>query len=279
MFTIIVYGLTIPNSIQENTMSVQSVDRALEILSLFSTTSPRLGITEISKAMGLPKPTVHGLVRTLTSHGFLAQDQDSKKYSLGLKIHEMGTILAGSLRINQVGGGPAQMLTRSTGLATRLAIWDQNSALVTLLLFPESVNVLYHQIGPRIQAYCSSLGKAILAYLPFQEVEQYLVVQPLTPLTKATITTREDFLEDLAATRARGYSLDREECISGMSCIGAPIYDYAGTPVGSISISGSPDQVLGDRQPVLARELILTAQQISSFMGWRPGEATQAALV
>ncbi|ACL04675.1 Transcriptional regulator, IclR family [Desulfatibacillum aliphaticivorans] len=260
-------------------MSVQSVDRALEILSLFSTTSPRLGITDISKAMGLPKPTVHGLVRTLTSHGFLAQDPESKKYSLGLKIHEMGTILAGSLRINQVGGSPAQMLTRSTGLATRLGIWDQQAVLVTLLLFPDTVNVLYHHIGPRIQAYCSSLGKAILAYLPRQEVEDYLGKHPLTPITMTTITNRKDLLKDLESTRARGYALDREECISGMSCIGAPIFNYAGAPVGSISISGPPDQVLGDRTAALARELLLTAQQISSFMGWRPGEAAKAALV
>ncbi|MBI9076068.1 MAG: IclR family transcriptional regulator [Desulfatibacillum sp.] len=258
-------------------MSVQSVDRALEILALFTTASPRLGITDISKAMGLAKPTVHGLVRTLASHGFLAQDQESKKYSLGLKIHEMGTILAGSLRINQVGGGPAQMLTKSTGLATRLAIWDQGTALVTLLLFPESVNVMYHQIGPRISAYCSSLGKAILAYMPPIAIEDYLDHQPLTSMTPTTITTREGFLKDLEATRARGYSLDLEECISGMSCIGAPIFNYAGAPVGSLSISGSPDQVMGERKPGLIRELILTAQQISSYMGWRPGESAQAS--
>ena len=260
-------------------MSVQSVDRALEILSLFSTSSPRLGITEISRAMELPKPTVHGLVRTLASHGFLSQDQESKKYSLGLKIHEMGAILAGSLRINQVGGGPAQTLSKSTGLAVRLAIWDKASVLATMLLFPEPVSVLYHQIGPRIHAHCSALGKAILAFLPAPELQDYMTACLLPPMTQNTVTSKKELLKDLEAVRSRGYSLDREECISGMACIGAPIYDFAGAPVGSISISGLPDQVLGDQMQPLARELVLTAHQISSFMGWRPGEAPLAGLV
>ena len=85
-------------------MSIQSVDRALQILALFSHRSPVLGVTEISRALGLSKGTVHGLIRTLLQQGFLQQDLPSRKYRLGLKIYELGIILAGTLEINQKGG-------------------------------------------------------------------------------------------------------------------------------------------------------------------------------
>ena len=82
-------------------MAIQSVQRAMKILGLFSIAKPRLGITEISNALGLHKATIQGLVRTLFEEGFLAQDPETKKYALGLKIYEMGVVLAGTLEINQ----------------------------------------------------------------------------------------------------------------------------------------------------------------------------------
>ena len=81
-------------------MGIQSVHRALDILSLFSAAQPRLGITEMSNVLGLPKATVHGLVRTLVQRGFLYQDIETRKYRLGLTIYELGTILAGTLKSN-----------------------------------------------------------------------------------------------------------------------------------------------------------------------------------
>ena len=94
---------------------IQSVNRALSLICLFTHGSPRLGITEISKAMGLPKPTVHGLVRTLVKQGFVQQDPQTRKYRLGLKIYELGIVLAGSLDINQRGAGVAYQLASQTG--------------------------------------------------------------------------------------------------------------------------------------------------------------------
>ncbi len=259
-------------------MSVQSVDRALDILGLFSSSSPRLGITEMSKALGLAKPTVHGLVRTLVLRNFLSQDPETKKYSLGLKIHEMSAVLASTLKINQVGGALAQALAKSLSLAARIAIWDQESVLITLNLFPESTTVHYQQFGPRVPAYCSSIGKTILAHLPEDELISYLETHELTALTQNTITDKEKFLQDIEEARSKGYALDVEECIMGLACIGAPIFDFTGRPTGSLSISGSPESVFGDDLGNIARELMQTASQISTFLGWHPSMAAQSAL-
>ena len=82
-------------------MAIQSVQRVMKILGLFSITKPSLGITEISNALGLHKATIQGLVRTLFEEGFLAQDPETKKYQLGLKIYAMGVVLAEPCRLTR----------------------------------------------------------------------------------------------------------------------------------------------------------------------------------
>ncbi|MFP4453691.1 MAG: IclR family transcriptional regulator, partial [Desulfobacterales bacterium] len=113
-------------------MSVQAVERALKILTLFSHRQPVLGISELSRMMDLPKGTVHGLIRTLVKHGFLKQDEQTRKYRLGLKIHELGIVLSGTLELNQKAAGPCHQLSRRTGLLSRIGIWDGGSVVITL---------------------------------------------------------------------------------------------------------------------------------------------------
>jgi IclR family transcriptional regulator, KDG regulon repressor len=91
-------------------MIIQSVSRALSILSLFSPTTTHLGITEIGKLLGLKNQTVHGLVRTLVFDGFLAQDDKTKKYCLGIKNFEIGHYFLGASQVYQVAAAPSAHL-------------------------------------------------------------------------------------------------------------------------------------------------------------------------
>lgn len=251
-------------------MAIQSVDRALHILTLFSHRRPVLGISEISRAVGLAKATTHGLMRTLLKQGFLQQEPDTKKYRLGLKIYELGVILAGTLEINQKAAGPVNKLSRKVGLLSRVAVWDGESVFITLNVYPRPRAVLPNQIGPRVDAYCSAVGKAVLAFLGEAQLDAYLTKNRLRALTSATLKDPEALLADLAATRRRGYSIDREEVIQGVGCIGAPIFAREGHVVGSISLSGSVAKVLGGRMTELSAALLETADHISQQMGYYP---------
>ena len=252
-------------------MTIQSVHRAIDILSLFSVTQPRLGITDMSRSLGLPKPTVHGLVQTLMQRGFLTQDPETKKYSVGMRIFELGTILAGSLKINQVAAAPTQRLASETGLAARIAIWDEDSVLVTLNLFPAARNIQFNQLGPRVPAYCTAIGKAILAWLPEAGLDAYLKQVVFIKFTQHTLDNKAALLEDLDQVRRRGYAEDREEYLMGLACISLPLFDYTGRPVGSVSLSGSSSQIFDQPIEEKARYLSQTAMEISRYLGHQPG--------
>jgi DNA-binding IclR family transcriptional regulator len=251
-------------------LGIQSVNRAIAMLSLFTYRRPRLGITEISRILNLPKGTVHGLVRTLLRAGFLQQDPETRKYQLGLKLYEMGITLAVNLEINQKAVAPANKLAKSVNLVSRIAIWDGDSALITLNVDPRSNSLFVHQIGPRIPAYCSSVGKAILAFLNNEELNAYLSRTELIPYTPRTITQKERLLMELEETRQRGYSIDQEETTPGLACIGAPIFGKDGHLEASISLSGDPGRFRKKQLKGLCEKLIKSAGEISRSMGYLP---------
>lgn len=258
---------TMPNIVLTKTTN-QSVERAMNLLSLFSHRHSRWGITESSRILGLSKGTVHGLARTLLKTGFLQQDSETRKYQLGSKIFELGVVLAGSLEINQKATGPASQLVKRTNLTSRIAIQDADSALVTLNIDPRLNTFFSNQIGPRVPKYCSAIGKSILAFMDDRELNAYLDRTELIPFTSKTITRRKQLLRELEETHRRGYSIDREETILGIGCIGAPIFGQEGRVVASISLSGDPYLIFGKHLGRLVEELRKTAREISRSMGY-----------
>jgi DNA-binding IclR family transcriptional regulator len=149
-----------------------------------------------------------------------------------------------------------------------VAIWDGDAVVITLNIYPAARPVLPHQIGPRVHAYCSATGKAVLAFLDEVSLKAYLDRTKLVPFTPSTITTRKRLLEDLRAIRERGYSIDREEAVEDLACIGAPLFDRSGMVAGSLSLSGPPSRVLGKRMEPVAEGLVRTAAEISRCMGY-----------
>ena len=251
-------------------MAVRSVKKALGILSLFSTSKPSLGIAEISKQLALPKTTVHGLVKTLCEDGFLSRDPGTRKYSIGLKVVELGTILAGSLKINQVGAELAQRLSINTQHGSRLATWDSDSMLITLNTFPSVEYIQYQPVGPRVPAYCTALGKAVLSTFPDSELDAYFERTPIHRYTPNGVTDKQQLLDHIYKARENGYATEKSELLMGVSCIAVPIFDQIGTAIAAISLSGTPDTLMGEKQNDYVTQLVQTGIEISRRMGYRP---------
>lgn len=176
----------------------------------------------------------------------------------------------GGLEINTRAARHAQGLADRSKLDARIGIWDNGTVLITYLAVPRSEDHISHQIGPRVPAYCSAIGKALLANLDAARLKEYLRDVQLQRHTRSTLVTREALRADLEATRERGYSVSREEMIPGLAALGAPVFGRNRELVGAISISETPRIVLGERLERLGYELGCAAADISREMGYNP---------
>lgn len=249
---------------------IQSVQKALGILNLFSISTPRLGVAGISQALGIHKATAQGLVKTLQKEGFLEQDTVTKKYKLGLKIYELGVVLAASLAINQKCAGPAHRLSLKTGLLIRVCILDGHTAITTLDVYSRTQPFLVRQLGVRFPLYCTAMGKVLLAFFSPAELDDYLAKVELFPFTPNTIADKESLLKELEQVRQIGYSVNREEHVLARAAIGVPIFDALGRVSASASLVGDPGRVLGEEKESLARMVVSMAAEISGDMGYYP---------
>jgi DNA-binding IclR family transcriptional regulator len=247
---------------------IHSVDKAIGILSLFSFARPRWGITEMAKAMELPKGTTHNLVRTLTAAGFLQQDSENRRYSLGPKLFTLGSIMVGTLEINQKAAGPARRLAAQTGLICRVAIWDADAALITLDMSRQEAETTAVRIGPRVAAYCSALGRALLAHLDPPALDVYL--QALRPVgyTTRTLVAKTKIRKEIQETRSRGYAVNDQELALGRASLAVPLFQSGGSLAASFSLTGEPNELLGKKRVAMVTALQVTASEISRYMGF-----------
>ena len=251
-------------------MIIQSIQRAVAVLSMFSSSRPSIGVTEIADSLELNKGTAWGIITTLEHLGMLRQDPITKKYQLGPKVYDLGLIFSNSLPVNRLAADSAQQLADQSGLTVWMGIWDGEAVLVTIHALPKARGKTTAQIGPKLGAHCSAIGKAALAWLPPEDLKAFLNRTELNAYTSATITDPHELIKDLEKTRRRGFSISRQESVIGQSGLGAPIFDAQGGLSAVIGIAGRSSIVLGDRLEELAEMLLLIANEISERMGYFP---------
>lgn len=248
---------------------INSVLKAIEIMDSFSAQEPRLSVTEISRRLGYPKSTVHNLLNTLASQG-LIEKVDGDAYALGARIITMTQ----KVWINVELRDRAAPLLRSLADVGRESVYltARSGDYVLYIYAVESSRRLLARtaVGDEVNMHCTGVGKALLAQLPDAEVEAILERVGLPRFTKHTITDAAALKRELAETRQRGYSIDRQEHEINGFCLGAPIFDGKGQTVGACSISGTDPEILGARCADLSHNLVQTAEEISRRMGYVP---------
>ena len=247
---------------------VGSVSKALRILDCFSATQPRLSLGQISQQMNQPKSTTLNLLRTLEQGGFLYRAPGDQNYQLGYKLMELSYFLRASLPIIQYAVPFLEELQLKTGEIIYLTSHINGKVLYLEALYPSIRIGSYSVSGKTLPMYCTGCGKAMMAYLPQDEMEEILDRWGMQRFTPNTITDRETLYTELEATRKRGYAIDVEEESLGIKCIAIPIRDTSGYPTGALSISGSlmsmKDELIEDYAKILSRicnSLSLYAEQ------------------
>ena len=224
---------------------------------------PELGITELSKQFGWGKGTVHRLLSSLVEMGYAEQISETGKYQLTIKLFEIGSAVIHRSGIPQVALPVMEDLSGETGETINLAVLDGSE--IVYLQRVESMEFLgvNIRIGSRLPAYCTALGKVLLANQSEDVLEDLLRNVRLVQRTPNTITDRRKLREELSAIRERGYALDREEFSVGLRCASAPIQNAKAETVAALSIAGPATRLTEDRLSSLAQLVIEAASSIS----------------
>lgn len=252
---------------------VHSVRKAINILRLFTPHEPRLSLTDISKRLEMPKSTAHNLLNTLLVEGFV-EKVEGDLYALGTAPLE----LTQSIRVNVEVRDPAAPLLRTladeTNESVYLTVLQGNYALYIYAIESPRRLAARTAIGDLVHLHCTSVGKAMLAFIPAEEVDQIVTEAGMPAFTDATITDMDDLHRDLAQIRQQGFSLDRGEHEPHTFCIGAPIFNAQGHVFAACSLSGAEPAIVTDQREALSQRVVSTARQISRHMGFVPARRT-----
>ncbi len=249
---------------------VQVLDRAVAILELLWRQGPELSVMEISHTLGINKSTVRRILKALASHRLVEENESTGRYRLGIRLFELGSSVVARLDPQERARPYLERLVLETGETAHLCILDRGEVLYLDKHEPMRTMRIPSEVGRRNPAHCTAVGKALLAYLPEEELEELVRQHGLRAYTARTITTLAELKRELARVREQGYSVDNEEFEEGLRCIGAPIRDYSGRVVASISIAGPAFRLTEEKVPVLAHSVVEVARELSEELGYRP---------
>jgi DNA-binding IclR family transcriptional regulator len=248
-------------------MLVQSVRRASAILRELSHGGPRLGVTELADRIGVAKPTVHALLRTLEAEGLVAQDSETGKYRLGPGLLQLGNAYLDTHELRTRSLTWADSLAKRSGEAVWVAVLTGDHVLVVHHAFRPEGSVQIHEVGASIPWSTCALGKAIVAFGPAADRARLLAGE-LPVLTGTSITDPAELAAQLDQVASTGYGVEDQESTLGDAGIAAPVFDRSAEVVGAIGVVGPVERVLAEpaRQElaVMVRE---TARMLSRDLG------------
>ncbi len=246
---------------------LSSVATAIQLLKCFSEDQVDIGISDLSRRLGVAKSTVHRLAATLVSDGLLEQDRESGKYRLGIALFRLGALVRRRMDISSQGRPYLYALREKTNETVHLAILDGTEIMYVYNLESTQAIRMRSDIGVRKPAYCTAEGQAILAFQP-QKIVDEVIAQGLPPRTPQTITDSAKLLKALAAVRQRGCAIEDEESEIGMRGISAPIRNDAGEVVASVGIAGPVTRLSKKAIAAFIPHVIETADLISQRLGY-----------
>lgn len=219
------------------------------------------GVTELADRLGLSKGTVHDYLSTLREHNYVVKEGDT--YHVGLGFFELGEYARNRIRIYHVAKPEVARLAEETGELANLLYEEHDLGVYLYRARGENAVKLDTHTGKRRYLHNTALGKAILAHLPEERVEEILDRHGLPRATARTITNREDLYEELDTIRGRGYAYCNQERVEGLQCVATPLVSRTGRVLGAISLAGPTTRMKGKRiQEELPERLLQAANVI-----------------
>ncbi len=244
---------------------ISSLAKGMKVLELLAE-HEALTVTEVAAYLGTNRAGSHRFLATLRELGYV-EKVDNARYALTFKLLEEGMKFAGRFEIRRIARAYMLELSSAFRETVNLGFWD--GKIITHLDKIDSREILRMDsgIGTQAPAYCTGLGKAILAFVPRQEVTDYLDSIEMEQHAPNTFTEADAFLKELDTTNARGYAIDDEELSPGLRCVAAPIFDYTGRPNYAMSVAGPATRMTPEKIQLIQEMLRSVCTRLSQHLG------------
>lgn len=254
---------------KKDTFYNRSLERALQILCIFKFDKQALTLSQISELSQLHKATVLRLCSTLIKYDFLRYHPDSKHYSLGLKLFELGSILFSSFSLRRIASSYLDQLQSKLGQTVFLGILENDELIYIDKKEDPRIPIRFtSQIGTRRPPNFGMLGQILMAFQPDQEIDRLLKKAPLAPFTRKSLVRENEFKERLLRIRKQGFFVDDEEALDGISGISAPIRDYTGEVIAGVGVGFISSSEDAKGKKIIIKEVCEAAKGISKQMGY-----------
>ena len=242
-------------------VSLQTLDRALELLDILANSTVPMSASELSKRLGTSRTTSYAMLNSLLKHDHIKKDPATGKYIIGYKMFELGQLFRRRFPFLRIAQAHAFKLMEKWNLSVYVSIYIGGGEVMLLTDdYPAELRVLHEgSLGP---AAATAMGKVLLADLPENALMAELDKIALTRYTPNTITDKQQFLVALNRVREQGYAFDDQEYITGMSCFAAPIRDHGGHVLAAISLSGAAEKIMPHQEQII-KDIMIVARSIS----------------
>jgi IclR family transcriptional regulator, KDG regulon repressor len=246
-----------------------SVKKAFQILQIIADSSSGLGVSELSKRLGLGKSTVHGITMGLEDLGVLVRDPVQKKFNLGYTLLELSRRAYSRIQLRDVARGPTERLMEKVGETVFLGI--VNGDRVTILDVVDSQNEMKitSPPGTRLPLLAAATGKVFLAQFEAKKAKEIIQKMGLARFTPKSIFDLKKFLKEVEETKKRGYAIDDEEYMPGVRAIAAPI-QTASPPLAAIWVVGFTSSLDDQKVKTVIREIQRTTQEMNQTLAASP---------
>lgn len=245
--------------------TVQALDRGLTVLAAIGEGDGPTA-SDLVAQTGLPASTVHRLLASLQSHGFIWQEPDTDRWRVALRSFLIGLAFARTRRLEVLGRQAMDALRRQTGETVLLAAAQGDGVTATAVLqTPEALRVVIDPGSP-LSPHASAMGKVLVAH--DMTLAAAVLSQPLPPLTATTISDPDDLVAGLGVIRQRGWAMDDGESSADVRAVAAAVKDHTGTCIAALGVIGPAPRLTPPMIPRVARLTTEAAEAMSVALGW-----------
>jgi DNA-binding IclR family transcriptional regulator len=250
---------------------VAVVQKALDVLEHLGLKG-ETGVSQLSRALGLPLATVHRLLATLCIAGYVLQNPTTQEYRLSTKVLDLSASVLSQLNVRTVALPFMRQLAATWRETVNLAVLEENR-IVYAETIPSTEPLRFEtEPGGTFAPHCSALAKAICAHVSRKDLPKILPAGRLARFTAKTITDRRVLLAQFEEARNRGYALDDEERYQGIRAAAAPIFDRNGKIVAAVNMAAPTARMSAERMREAAGAVVQVASEISAQLGFRPAQ-------